>query len=1789
MSDYESVYSPETIAAGERQLVIARNEFSKHMVEMRNQLAVQQAAVDAQKQELANAGARVREEEAENWRATALVRSERANLEHEAAVVRRDKEFLAQQGTQLKAYEDKLRRNRTVSVAFIEDHFSTLSPSSVVQNLTNSSLAIRKHAMANISACIGGFRDAPPTFVRFTPQDIAPDILPKLHQLVSSSNKPLAQVLEFAQSVVSAPPIASALARAGQCTRLADYLIETNEHASELAIRALRCMVGLDTSVVKSAYEAMSLAIPHIPVYPIDQPPHPSVDFVIETAPKIIENCFSNGLWLAVAPLVNHRIPSVRKVSLRKIVLLTQHSDRNQHGVAESHILGFLDSYYQAESPPGDILDFFADVLPLVSEKLCRGSSRVQWLLVRLGDPSPKITTAVISAFRSCLLKQDPAILDVFVRTRLIKRLDEPPTQQSYAVTKLLCQMLPVLAIPHARAKATEDIISFLDHGESEVAEASLMGIPKYVFGILRTQKVWGDLVSTSPSSHSKIIHDGFLDLVFELCRSQYEDAVRLGAKCCSCMALEITKTGVTSTRQIVELLNHPNGLLRQAALRGIQLASEGSDLSCKTLLDADLLKALYNFFETYPKDLVDNSDKILTRLTPFLYTSYEACIGLLQLVDSRVILREAVLNRLQLPTEPLIEFATNAIQTWIGPDLILLNDFEELFELFFHSNLRIQSSALISLRQRLTNVAHQESLEKANITSILRSLSSSDNPEALTFVSVALRTLALILAQHGHVPVIIDFLDHKESKVREGAIAALEAIAGGPQQARATLVEEGILETLISRNEHMEQTHLDVMVSVIPKLAVDYLEAGRADLLLDLVDHLQQQIRAAATRSVMIFAGGTPAQKARLRDALLPRLGNASAFFREVAASCLTRSLAYDLVADGDFIQVFRVIDNDDRRVREPVLRQLQIYIEGSDEMARRRVVDAGILQALLQAYSSNTKDDILTFLVNCVLPKLGPSFTMHNGGATLFPLLQHSNSRLRTATVQALRNAIDSRHGSLDNLAKASSVATLFPFVATDDTIRDLWCRMVPRLAPFLIHRAEIDILFECLRNVCDAAYDALSALATTSETTRGHLFPALLHHLDNPSPHTLPLVARVCAVDAATQLLAKGSSFEHQQLMKADIFIVALKLYDKQSHRQLSLKLLHAIVSHLSYAILQDEELAREMFTLFDDPDTSLSTALYQTWSNDPRVYASTNIPELLPLLFSAEKLSNPSATALLCQLATDAIPKLVARRRLDIIVEALKLNVANVVQTFLREVCEFINNSNDTEKGLFVSEPFFVPTVGKHLKGRDPVIRRDSSTIIQLLSKGSATRSGRIMNEGIGRYLSEIVVNGEKGAQQSSLQALFSLFTAAPDYAEQLVVDCLPALQNLLKEDDLSLPIYFGALRLLAEITHKSFHSAIVESGIVGDLVRWLSPRHSITDMECRHCVFNICEMIAQQSDAGRKALIEEKILLVLSHLATSRVTVEVVSACKILRALAHSGTFESEIISSGMRKTLKRITSPIQRSTLQNKEDKLLAQAAAKEALHILDSSKRASTPSLPSASVQSIRLRRSRSNATNLASPQAPDEDESNWQVVEQPSINQSLRRAASEHNESPQINEQNVEGEEQRYGHIRSLSDSNLRSTPIVRSQPASRPLSTVYETRQSNLRSIYEGTVDEQQEQEHPTDRTIGLHRRGDRLDHRIREVPHLGPNSPSTSPSQNLEESVHVYGKVVASPNASESTSRPYTRMASVSGSVRRRRFEQVEGRDLLVPSAGSEDGLRTSPPTYRTTSVTGDLRN
>ena len=86
------------------------------------------------------------------------------------------------------------------------------------------------------------------------------------------------------------------------------------------------------------------------------------------------------------------------------------------------------------------------------------------------------------------------------------------------------------------------------------------------------------------------------------------------------------------------------------------------------------------------------------------------------------------------------------------------------------------------------------------------------------------------------------------------------------------------------------------------------------------------------------------------------------------------------------------------------------------------------------------------------------------------------------------------------------------------------------------------------------------------------------------------------------------------------------------------------------------------------------------------------------------------------------------------------------------------------------------------------------------------------------------------NGEKGAQQSSLRALHSLLMASPEDAGRLVEDSLPALCDILEQEDLTVSVYTEAFRLLVEIARQFPHSAILESGVVRYLVNWSRYSH-----------------------------------------------------------------------------------------------------------------------------------------------------------------------------------------------------------------------------------------------------------------------------------------------------------------------------------------------------------------------
>jgi len=164
---------------------------------------------------------------------------------------------------------------------------------------------------------------------------------------------------------------------------------------------------------------------------------------------------------------------------------------------------------------------------------------------------------------------------------------------------------------------------------------------------------------------------------------------------------------------------------------------------------------------------------------------------------------------------------------------------------------------------------------------------------------------------------------------------------------------------------------------------------------------------------------------------------------------------------------------------------------------------------------------------------------------------------------------------------------------------------------------------------------------------------------------------------------------------------------------------------------------------------------------------------------------------------------------------------------VTRAYLEAIRNNAIDATEEDKDLLADELQFVPALGNYLKSRDVTLRRISSEIIEVLSNNSAFRSGRIMEEGIGSSLAWVAVHGEKDAQHASVNALATLFSAAPDHADQLVSDSLPALRVILEDIHRSVEVHFSSLGLLANITqHSPWHRIIIDSEIIPSLIVWL---------------------------------------------------------------------------------------------------------------------------------------------------------------------------------------------------------------------------------------------------------------------------------------------------------------------------------------------------------------------------
>jgi hypothetical protein len=208
-----------------------------------------------------------------------------------------------------------------------------------------------------------------------------------------------------------------------------------------------------------------------------------------------------------------------------------------------------------------------------------------------------------------------------------------------------------------------------------------------------------------------------------------------------------------------------------------------------------------------------------------------------LSTLGERAVLRIAILENLQLASENFVEYSVKAIREWIGPDLVQLNQFQRLFQLVSHPDMRVQNSALSSLKTCLQNREYQESLERAGIVPFIQSLSELDNPEAISFVAMAISCLGLTLARHGHVGELLSYLEHEDSSVQTGACTAIETIANGSADGRRQLLKDGVLEKLIGSSECLGPSELRLAASIIPKLAFEYVHAKRITVILTLAE----------------------------------------------------------------------------------------------------------------------------------------------------------------------------------------------------------------------------------------------------------------------------------------------------------------------------------------------------------------------------------------------------------------------------------------------------------------------------------------------------------------------------------------------------------------------------------------------------------------------------------------------------------------------------------------------------------------------------------------------------------------------------------------------------------------------------------------------------------------------------------------------------------------------------------------------------------------------------------------
>jgi hypothetical protein len=159
------------------------------------------------------------------------------------------------------------------------------------------------------------------------------------------------------------------------------------------------------------------------------------------------------------------------------------------------------------------------------------------------------------------------------------------------------------------------------------------------------------------------------------------------------------------------------------------------------------------------------------------------------------------------------------------------------LIQLASHTDRRIQTEVLFTLKQMINNGKHHDALVREGIVPAMQSLSSDNSHDVIDFVALALRSLALTMLRRGHMADILRFFSSDVVQLQEGAYTAVETIANGSERDRKVLLDEDIIERVTGDYDEMSLEILELAEIVIKKLVVDYIHVGRAHILIALVE----------------------------------------------------------------------------------------------------------------------------------------------------------------------------------------------------------------------------------------------------------------------------------------------------------------------------------------------------------------------------------------------------------------------------------------------------------------------------------------------------------------------------------------------------------------------------------------------------------------------------------------------------------------------------------------------------------------------------------------------------------------------------------------------------------------------------------------------------------------------------------------------------------------------------------------------------------------------------------------